>query len=72
MTTKIFADECGRRALGIVQVAPSAQSARTTATVLPSREGRQLPAVRVEATTWAVSWVDVPADQTSVDAGGVR
>ena len=72
MTPKIFADECGHRALGIVQVAPSAQSARTTATAVPPREGRQLPAARVEATTWAVSWVDVPAGQMRAGAGGVR
>ena len=72
---KIFADECGRRALGIVRVAPSPQLARTAdpaAKPLPAVEARLASAARVEATAWAVSWVDVPARNIRVGVGRDR
>jgi hypothetical protein len=70
MTRKIFADECGRRALGIVPLAPAARSvtgsATKTAAQLPVREaGRLLEAARVEAPAWAIAWVDVTAEAAS-------
>jgi hypothetical protein len=69
MTRKIFADECGHRALGIVRVAPPIQlatAAGTTARPLPVRDaGHAYDSLRVEAPAWAFSWSDVTAEQLS-------
>jgi hypothetical protein len=47
MTRKIFADECGRRALGVVRVAP----------LQPVIAAQSVGAKRVESTSWAFAWV---------------
>jgi hypothetical protein len=70
MTRKIFTDECGRRALGVVPVAPSVlptvQEQEGSAGSLPVRDaGRSIETLRVEAPGWALSWIDVTAEELS-------
>ncbi|MFI5955747.1 hypothetical protein [Cryptosporangium sp. NPDC051539] len=54
MARNILTDDCGRRALGLVQVASA---------VLPAaaqRRGRDIGAAHIDAPAWAVAWTSVP------------
>jgi hypothetical protein len=65
MARKIFTDECGRRALGIVRVTSTVPPAATPARAVAAQpSASDAGAAHIEAPAWAVSWIPV-------DAGGI-
>lgn len=77
MARKIFIDECGRKALGIVRVAPTVPSAAAAqpraldASPQPVRDTCQrLGASGVESTPWAVAWIDPRAGRLASASAG--